>query len=399
MKRSLFYCLGILVAAAVLFGVSRPSLAADFTPVIDELVTKGDLEIAAYDPDNGALTGDAFSDLYFDVFEESGLEADIGARDVGLKSDLESRFSKVIGLASRGKEREAVDAAWQNLREGLLSLKLQSLSKGSPWAAFIQSFIILLREGAEALLVVLALATYLRRSGNEDKIRYLVHGVVWALVASLITAYLMAVVFRVSGAGREALEGVTMLVAAAILFYVSCWLFAKREARRWQAYVQSQVDQAISGGKALTLGFAVFLAVYREGAETVLFYQALIIGEEGYLPEILAGFIAAALMLVVVYYLIRHASMRLPLGLFFTGTAGLLYVLVVIFTGKGILELQEAGWIGITPVEGLPTITWLGVFPTMESAAAQVLILLPAVVGLLWVFFRRRDGQSQASHT
>jgi high-affinity iron transporter len=200
----------------------------------------------------------------------------------------------------------------------------------------------------------------------------------------------LSVVFEVSGSVQEALEGVTMLIAAVVLFYVSYWLISKREAARWQAYIRTRMNTALSRGSTLALGFAAFLAVYREGAETVLFYQAMAGQADGQYSAIAIGFTLALLGLGSIFWLMRAASFRLPIGLFFTLTAGLLYYLAISFAGKGMLELQAANWVGITPLEWVPRIPWLGIYPSMETVLAQLVLLIPLPVALgRWAWQRR----------
>ncbi|KAA3626042.1 MAG: iron permease [Proteobacteria bacterium] len=373
-------------------GHAEKPVRVDFAAVVAHLNEAGDVVIEDYDPGNGVASADRFSDLYFDVFESSGMEQVIGLREPRRKTALEAQFAAVIGSAGSGEPREKVVAAWQALKEGLESAVRdfgQPVHSGF-WTAGLQSFLILLREGFEAILVITALATYLRKVGAADRIRVIYHGVGWALVASLTTAYLLTVVLRISGAGQEALEGVTLLIAAAVLFYVSYWLISKREAVRWQAYVRGQIDKALSRGSLLALGSAAFLAVYREGAETALFYQALAGQTEGQGIAILAGFAAACLALAAVYWGMRGAAFRLPLGLFFAVTAALLYYLAVSFAGSGVLELQEAGWISITPAPGIPQWPWLGLFPSWEGVAAQGVLVVLALVAAAWWWMRRQ---------
>ncbi|HYD30396.1 MAG TPA: FTR1 family protein [Azospirillaceae bacterium] len=390
--------LAALVLVLVALLPAPVSAAPDFAATIDAIVARGDGLVDAYAPAAGTDTADAFSGLYFDDFEASGLEADIGARDSAAKIDIEGRFAKVIGQSMNGATPALVQAAWKELRTALELRKAGYAEAGSTSAAFIQSFLILIREGFEAILVISALAAYLRRSGNEDKMRYLHQGILWALVASGLTAWAMASLFTLTAIAREVVEGVTMLFAAGVLLYVSTWLFAKREAQKWQSYVKAQVDRAVSGGKAFALGLAVFLAVYREGAETVLFYQALAIGQPGHMPAQVAGFAAACVGLAVIYWLMRTASLKIPLKPFFAGTAVLLYALAVAFVGQGILELQEARWLPVTPLHGVPQVPLLGLFPTLETLGAQLLVLLPALVaGVVMVFNRRSTDAPQGT--
>ena len=388
-----------LVLSLAALTVTRTALAGqDFSGPVGDMVAKGEAAIGAYVPGNGPDTADKISSLYFDGFEGSGMEAAIGMRDAGLKAGLESMFSRVIGLTSRGAPPEKVKAAWTDLRgrlEETARSQSQSQSQsgaGSGFlAAFIQSFLILVREGFEAILIITALITYLRRSGGEDKVRVIYHGVGWALAASFLTAYLLTLVIDISGTSREGLEGATMLIASAVLFYVSYWLISKRQADRWQSYVRGRIDRALSGGKLFTLGFAAFLAVYREGAETVLFYQALYAGTKEQTLPVVVGFMAAVVALAAIYWAMRTASFKIPMGVFFSVTAAFLYFLAVTFAGSGVLELQGARWVSVTPLDWIPRVTWLGLFPTVESVAAQLVLLVPLMAAALW-WLRKRNA-------
>lgn len=386
-----------LLFAGLFFAVGAQAAEFDVNKVVATIGEQGEAAVAAYQPENGAQTADVFSSLYFDQFEGSGLEQSIGMRDPKLKGMLESKFAAVIGLASRGAPTAEVDATWKELY-GLLQTEVaaKQLGKGDFWSQLLQAFLILLREGFEAILVITALAAYLRKTSASDKLKVIYYGVGWALLASVVTAWLLNTTLRSFGAGREALEGITMLIAAAVLFYVSYWLFAKREAARWQHYIRGQIDRALSRGSLFTLGFAAFLAVYREGAETVLFYQALA-GQSGgnHVPLVL-GLVAAALALGGVFWLMRSASLRLPMGLFFGLTALLLYYLAISFSGNGVLELQGAGWISITPLAGVPRLSWLGLNPTLEGVGVQLLFLVPGLAALGWMLLKRRESMTVA---
>ena len=368
----------------------------DFPTVIRQIETAGEAALSRYNPTKGDETGDQFSDIYFDIFEQSGMETAIGLIDPDRKTVLETLFSQAIGKANKGASKHEVAIAWNKLIISLKTAPTTPTDKtGNFWALALQSFLILLREGFEAILVVTALIAYLRRSGNDEKVRFIWQGVGSALVFSLATAWLLSAVIKVSGQGKEALEGMTMLVASAVLFYVSYWMIAKSQADRWQAYVRGQIDRAMAGNRVFALAFAAFLAVYREGAETVLFYQALMAGNDNQGTAILGGFVAALTALGGVYYVMRTASLKLPLGLFFTVTAILLYYLSITFAGKGILELQEARWISITPLNGVPSIFWLGIFPTVESLAAQAVLIAPIPLAWWWI----RKGKNTVAPT
>jgi len=213
-------------------------------------------------------------------------------------------------------------------------------------------------------------------------------GVGAAVLASLFTAVLLETVFLVTPARREVLEGAVMLTASAVLFYVSYWLLSKIEVARWNRFVKSQVQDAVTSGSALALATAAFLAVYREGFETVLFYKALVVaGPAGstFVP-VTAGIALGSLVLVAVYYAINRFGVRLPLKPFFAVTGLFLYYMAFLFAGRGIAELQEGGVIATTVLPWAPRIPALGIYPTLESLLAQGVLLVLLLGALVWSF-------------
>lgn len=260
------------------------------------------------------------------------------------------------------------------------------------WATFLQSLGILFREGLEALLLCTALAAATVKAGSPGGTRAIWRGALLALLASLVTAWLVDRVLAVTPASREAIEGITMLLAAAVLFYVSYWLLSKLEVRRWMAYLERKIGRAEN---AWALGAVAFLAVYREGVETVLFYEAL--AGIGAAASIWAGILAGAVILAAVGVGVFRFGLRLPLRPLFAVTGGLLYLMAFIFVGQGVHELQEAGWLSETAVGGAPRVPFLGIHPTVETLASQFGLIALAVlaVAILLVGARsaRRPGQ------
>ncbi|MDR1423612.1 MAG: FTR1 family iron permease [Azoarcus sp.] len=386
------FCLSVFFFS-LLAGFASPLYAdaPDGAAVVASIIERGDAAVAAYDENNSLTTATEFSTLYFARFE--ALELDLGVRDAGLKNELEVLFGALNGDAMRGVPRARLENSWRELRAKLGDAQRLYDEAGAAGAdggtgAFLKSLLILLREGVEAMLVVGALAAYLRRAGAADKVWVIHAGVAVAIVLSLITGWALDSLLKGIGAPLAAVEGVTMLAASAMLFYVSCWLFAKREARRWEEWIARQMDSALGKGSLIALGGAACLAVYREGAETVLFYGALAAGSPGQEGALRAGFVLAAMLLVGFYFLLRHAALRLPFGLFFGATSALLYGMSVVFLGQAIVELQAAGWIASIYLPGFPQISWLGIAPSAQSLGAQaVLLVLPC----LWFAIRKRS--------
>ena len=263
----------------------------------------------------------------------------------------------------------------------------------SSWSLFIYSLLIILREGLEALLIVAAIVAYLVKNGHRDKLPLIRQSVVVALGASLVTAVLFQMLFANAGASRELLEGVTMLIAVVMLFSMSYWLLSKIEARHWKAYLEGKLSQSLSKGSLIGLWLTSFLAVYREGAETVLFYFALFgdASSSAGIASIFAGFAAGCVLLLAAYLVMRFTVVKLPLKPFFLFTGSFMYLMAFVFAGKGVLELIEGKLFQPTLLPGAPEIGWLGIYPYAETLAPQAALIVAALIAL-WVMARQRAG-------
>lgn len=238
----------------------------------------------------------------------------------------------------------------------------------------LQSFLVIVREGFEAILIVGAVVTLLIKTGNRDRLRPIWAGVGLALVASLVLGFAFSATLAASPATAEITEGITMLLAAGVLFFVSYWLISKIEAAKWQQFIRTQVSRAMQKGGGRALALVAFLAVFREGAEAVLFYQAMYLNAPEAGAQLLAGFVAGVGVLGLIFALFYKFGVKIPLRPFFAVTSILLYYMAFVFLGKGIHELQEGHVIPETALS-IPKISFLGVYPTIESIVAQAILL------------------------
>lgn len=327
------------------------------------------------------------SDAYFQ-FEP--LEKQLAIADAEATRRVEARFLELRALMAKpgavSEARAIVEAIGSELEAARAALRPES----NRYALAAQSATIILREGFEVVLILGALLAYVVKAGQPAMRRSIWSGAAAGLFASLATAYAFVELLEVSGAAVEVLEGATMLLAALVLFSVSYWLISKAEAEKWQRYIQGKVSSALARGSGIALAGAAFLAVYREGVETVLFYRALAASAES-LGSLVGGFAAGSVLLVFLYLAFQRLGKRVPIRQFFLGTGVLLYYLAFVFAGKGIRELQEASWIGITSVPSVPTIDFLGVYPTAETLLAQGLLLACAAYAV-FVTLRSRAG-------
>jgi high-affinity iron transporter len=315
---------------------------------------------------------------YLDGFEP--VEAVLATRDGGLMVEVEKAMVAFRTAIARGKPEAELRgrlAATERLLDRAEAALAPEAESGL--ATFLGAFAILLREGLEALLVVIAMIAFLRRAERTEALPYVHGGWATALAAGGITWVVATYAMGISGASRELTEGFGSLLAAAILLSVGIWMHGKAQADEWRRYIATKMQGALSRGSAWFLFGLAFLVVYREVFETILFYAALWTADNG--ATILAGALTAAAVLGVVAWAMLRFSRKLPITQFFQWSAILIAVLAVVLAGKGVGALQEAGVIGVTPLAGVPRITVLGLFPTVEAIAAQVATLAALLVG------------------
>ena len=260
-------------------------------------------------------------------------------------------------------------------------------------SAFWEASIILLREGLEAMLVIVALAAYLTKAGAQDRLAALYSGAGVAILASLVAAYLFAK-FN-NGEHSDIVEGVTMLVAAALMLYVSGWLMVRQDPRAWQAYLKEKANTALAKQTGIAVALLAFLAVFREGAETVLFIHALAGTSGGWTGSLMAGLVTGAVALVVLYFVINAVAQRLPMRPLFIITSAFLFVMALRFIGAAIQEFQEQVLIPTDIAPGAVWLLQLGLNPTWEALLAQGAVVVLAVVTFL--IMRRNAMRDQTA--
>jgi high-affinity iron transporter len=338
----------------------------------------------------GGRAGDA-SDRAFDAYLAfEPVETPARARDPGVVASMERLFAD-FKAAIRANDIRRAESARDAIEANMPKVVELTRPTGSGFEAFLQSFLIILREGFEAILVIGAVVAFLLKTGHRERLREIWIGVALGLVASAVTAIVLKTVLSAMPASREIIEGLTLLVAVAVLFSVSYWLISRVEAAKWQQFIREKVNSALEHGGGKALAFVAFLAVYREGAETALFYQALF--DEGprvALPislGILVGFAALA----VIFTLFYRYGVRIPLRPFFSVTSVLLYYMAFVFVGKGVRELQEGNAIPITLIPGFPHVEALGLYPTWQTVLAQLILLALFLFAVAKTFWPKRS--------
>lgn len=353
--------------------------------------TRIDEAVALYAKDQKEAAYQKAVEAYLDGFELA--EPALFAKDASFGRSLEGQFTQFRNALKQGAALEEIQKRRQAINEKLNQAQ-EILTRGdrfSGYYVFVNSALIILREGLEAALILAAILAMLRVMGATHAVRYIHLGWILALGAGLLTWLATETVLTLSGQHRESMEGFISVFAAAALFYVGYWLHTRTEAKKWQAFIRAKVGDLVSAKKVFALVGISFFAVYREAFEVVLFYQALWLQIETDHSLVIWGFAAGLGALALATFAIFKLGLKLPLKYFFGATGTLLYILAFVFAGNGVKELQAALWLPTTPIGFSWQIPVLGIYPTMETIAAQGTMVLAFIATSLWMARESRE--------
>ncbi|WP_315043657.1 FTR1 family protein [Faucicola mancuniensis] len=304
----------------------------------------------------------------------TSIEGDVSTRNPQLYSKVESQIPIIMATGSKPEQ------------QANLQTIIDELAKINPTAQYtaIDSMLILLREGLEALLIVMALITALNVAKQTRGKKYVYLGVLTGLLASVAGAIALQQLFpaMTSGANREMLEGVVGIVAVVMMIGIGAWLHSKSSVKSWNAYIKKHMGEAMTTGSFISLFGLAFVSVFREGAETILFYV-------GILPNIsmanfLLGIGMALALLAVVAFIMLKTSVKLPIPLLFKILTWIIYFLGFKILGVSLSALQLTNHLSRTVIPSLPAIEWAGFYPTVQTISAQVVYLLVVVAMIVW---------------
>ncbi len=360
------------------------------------------------------------NDGYYGYYETTGFERNaMGYISGARKSEVELQFSACKAEAKEGTYEEfvkQVDILRTMIRTDANKLdgvdengESTGGGRSAAVATFIACFTIILREGFEAILVVGAIIAYLikttEKSEEERKrqLRPVYIGSILGIVLSFVSAWALNLLKLANSASQEVIEGVTALIAVVVLFYVSNWMVSKSESEAWDKYIKSKIGDATKKGSSFALAFTAFLAVYREGAEVILFYQPLLSGDN--INMVWLGFIIGCVCLVFVYLAIRLLSVRLPLKPFFLATSILMAIMSIAFLGSGIKELIEGdvimmtspAWVAWIPSNSLLEI--LGIYPCVQTVVPQIILTVITVITFIYWLHKNKQLREEMAKT
>jgi len=338
---------------------------------------------------------------YLDSYEF--VEIPLRAIDPDFTLEVEFQFAELRSLIKQQADFEEIKEVAIAIKRNLDESERIVSGTGTlaPAIAFTSSFAIIFREGLESVLILGAIITYLEASRNTKYKKYLYYGVILAIGATAVTWIVASYIIEISGANRELIEAIAALSATAILFYVSFWILNKIEHKKWMEFVKAKVWQATTTGSVLVFVGLAFFTVYREGFETVLFYQAMA-GFAKYMELYVGlGFVAGIVSLLVIFYVMRKLGKRLPLRALFGLTMGVGAYLSIAFLGNAIRELQVleimpyTGMIGTIPRLDINVAAMTGIYPTLETVVGQVILLGVYLTAVSYVLILRPKRENK----
>ena len=372
-----------------------------------------------------------FTNSYGFWYETSGFEKTVmgyisGARVTEVELHFSNMKKAVNDNADAATVRKEIDELVACLYEdaeylddlfGYSSSGDSESGSGLAWATFGAILSIIIREGLEAILIIGTLAAYTVKVGNKKGTRWIYIGTALAVVASFITAVIFYWVTKAVGSSlsQEFVEGITALIAVVVLVYVTNWMISKSESESWTNFLKEKANESSSRGKMLALGGTAFLAVYREGAEIVLFCQQYFNRagsmKHGYLA-IAAGILVGLLIVAAVFAAIRIFGIRLPLGKFFLATSVIMAVMSISFIGAGMWELFLDGGLAsqlggfVQDLAGtIPALSWMsgsdvldffGIHPTWITLIPQLLLTAFTVYSYVHVSRKKKKETVKA---
>jgi high-affinity iron transporter len=328
---------------------------------------------------------------YLDSYES--IEIPLRPIDPDFTLDMEIKFAELRNLIQAHAPYEQVEAKIVEIRRGLDESERLVSGTGivAPTIAFSTSFSIIFREGLESALIIGAILTYLEASRNNKFKKHVYYGIVIAIGATAVTWFIAEFIIDISGASRELIEAIAGISAVAVLFWVSFWVLNKIETKRWIEFVKAKVWKATTTGSIMVFVLLSFFTIYREGFETVLFYQAMLSFAKYMEWYVVAGFVLGLGVIIATAIVVRKLGRRLPLKVLFALTMGIGAYMSIAFMGNAIREFQELGYISTTHLIGtVPRLdinlaTMTGIHPTLETIIAQIILLAVYVVGSLYI--------------
>ena len=301
------------------------------------------------------------------------VEGDVSTRNSALYTKVETQTPIIMV--------KGTDKQYQEQLQGLI-VELSQINTKAKYT-FVDAMFILLREGVEALLIVLALVSSLKAANQKKGLRWVYTGAATGILASVIIAFMLQALFPAvsSGTNREILEGFVGIFAVVMMIGIGFWLHSKSSLKSWKNYIDRKMDVVLSTGSFISMFVLSFLAVFREGAETILFYVGILPLIS--LQNLIIGVVSAILILIVIALVLIYASSKIKIHQVFFVLTWTIYFLAFKMLGTSIHMLQVVGILPLHVIRFIPTIEVLGIYANIEVFVSQLILIIIIVIATL----------------
>ncbi|HCD90054.1 MAG TPA: iron permease [Algoriphagus sp.] len=325
---------------------------------------------------------------YLEGIEPS--EARLKANAPTFTASLEQQMFKIREVIEKKGDKAQVEKEIDN---GLAMLRqaeeMMQDKKLNYWLSFALSASIMLREGLEAFLILALILALIRSSRLKKALPWVHGGWITAILLGVAGWFFSDWVIGISGKNREIMEGMISLVAVIVLAFVGFWLHDHSHAKNWKKFIEEKISKQLKKDKMFGIAFFSFMVVFREAFESILFLQAISLETQpAHQSSIGLGVLAAFVMISLFAILFVRYSKKIPVRQLFRYSAWAITLLALILIGKGVHSIQEAGWLSVTGFPVSVSVDWLGIYPTIETISAQVVLLLLMLL-LYYLSYRR----------
>lgn len=354
-------------------------VATDYSlQTLVDLVDKTQGEIETLDFETASNTLTEF------IITWPNVEIEVSTRNGSLYTEIEGEFPILVSEL----RKQSPDIDYVSTRLNYFKKEIQLLQENGDYT-FWDSALILLREGLEALLIIMVLVSFLRKSKQQAMVKWIYTGATLGVLLSAVAAIILSVVFQSisSNTSREMLEGYVGILAAMMMIGVGIWLHNKSSVHSWNNYLSKQMDAAISKGSIWAMASISFLSVFREGAETILFYVGVAPKMET--SDFILGIVVALVCLSIFAFVLFKLTVKIPIHYFFMIATICIYVLAFKIIGTSIHTLQLTNVLPTHVLHELPLVSAIGFYPTVETIIGQLVVLVICLAAIIWQKLRK----------
>lgn len=310
-------------------------------------------------------------DLQSFIVAWPNVENEIGTRNGELYTKIEQKIPQYVGQINESN-KDDIQAELETLNQEIKS----TISKAG--YTFWDAALILLREGVEALLIIMALLTVTRKTEQTKASKWIMSGSLLGIILSIALAFIFKAIFENLGSTRELTEGIVGICSVILMVIVGAWLHSKSSLESWEKFINKNMDKAMSTGSLLTFGLVAFLSVFREGAETIIFYLG-IVGKISTWYLIL-GILVAVFILILIAVFFNQITKWIPIHRLFFIMSLFIFLLAFKILGVSVHTLQILNILPQHTINHLPFIDLIGLYPTYETVIPQLILIVIVMI-------------------